>query len=365
MGSEDAISALVNEVEQLKGIIDTTPAAGFLTQLNELPDVDDSTAYMERLQFQDSRLELQAQLQSWECQARKQRQSLLAYIEQLRLRDDETGISVRATNFTQAVEQMASKDRSLRQGHISVMDAPGSLLAVVSDPSLRDELLEVQRLDELLARKSERQTLCDNTVSGISLDAVRNKKSPELGETSIFLTEAGDESVATRPTVPKGSLGLRDEIGAAIQTSRDTFFSIDCLSVRDEARLQALLNESSEHAWIETRETSVLDRPTDDLPREERGVYLSDESTARLQKINERLQSLRNESNFSSNVDEILGAGTRLSLETQNADLDESSGDTGLQIVQRRLAELQARPNSEPPSAHEALLLQNLIHQLR
>lgn len=365
MGSEDAISALVSEVEQLKGILDTTPTAGFLTQLNELPDADDSTAYMERLQFQDSRLELQAQLQSWEGKTRKQRQALLEYIDQLRLRDDETGMSVRASNFTQAVEQMAHKDRSLRREHVPVMDAIESLLAVVSDPNLRDELLEVQRLDEVLAKQSNRQTLCENTVSDISLDAAGSRKHPALGETSTFLTEAGKESVATRPTVLEGSLGPRDEIGVAVQMSCDGLSRTECLSVRDEARWQALLNESSEHAWMDTRQASVPDRSTDDRPRQEQGVYLTDEATARLQNINDCLLRLHNESNFSSHVNEILGAGTGLSLETRHADLDASSGDTDLQGIQRRLAELQARPSSEPPSAQEALLLQNLIKQLR
>ena len=109
----------------------------------------------QRLQRQlDGRAGLQAELESRETEARQEREQLHAYLQQLQGRDDEAGEEIRGEGFERAVEQMATQEQC-RRGVAEAQQGLQQMLALTSDPQLREQLIEVQRLDEMLARKTE------------------------------------------------------------------------------------------------------------------------------------------------------------------------------------------------------------------
>lgn len=90
------------------------------------------------------REQFMATLKQRDSEARDERQALLHYLEALRERPDEAGESLRGPDFIKMVDKLASEGRQER----SPVDFAGtgnvaSLLEAVSDPRLREELLEV------------------------------------------------------------------------------------------------------------------------------------------------------------------------------------------------------------------------------
>ena len=102
----------------------------------------------------DGRAGLQAELESRETEVRKEREQLHAYLQQLQGREDEAGEEIRGEGFERAVGQLAPEEQC-RRGVAGAQQGLPQMLALTSDPQLREQLLEVQRLDEMLARKTE------------------------------------------------------------------------------------------------------------------------------------------------------------------------------------------------------------------
>ena len=101
----------------------------------------------------EGRAGLQDALRRQEGEAREQRDALLGYLDELRRRDDEAGSEIRGDGFGRRVDELAAEEVS-RRGVAGAQQGFARLAAITDDPKLREQLLEVQRLDDLFEAKA-------------------------------------------------------------------------------------------------------------------------------------------------------------------------------------------------------------------
>jgi len=92
----------------------------------------------------EGRAGLQEELRRQEGEAREERDALLAYLDELRGRDDEAGSEIRGDGFGRRVEELAAEEQS-RRGVAEAQQGFAQLAATTDDPKLREQLLEVRR----------------------------------------------------------------------------------------------------------------------------------------------------------------------------------------------------------------------------
>uniref|UniRef100_A0A7S3ANP6 Uncharacterized protein n=1 Tax=Haptolina ericina TaxID=156174 RepID=A0A7S3ANP6_9EUKA len=163
-----------------------------------------------------------ATLTQRDSEARDERQALLHYLEALRERPDEAGESLRGPDFIKMVDKLASEGRQER----SPVDFAGtgnvaSLLEAVSDPRLREELLEVQRLDNVIAQALKKADA--GTQSRSAVDD-REAEADQAQDGTFITTTSGDarpvENVQARPASPEAT-----EVDAGASSVRSTTFA--------------------------------------------------------------------------------------------------------------------------------------------
>ena len=182
-----------------------------------------------QLREREGREGLQAELAKHEGEAREERQQLLAYLEQLRGRDDEAGSEIRGQEFGWRVEQMATEEQS-RRGVAEAQQGMAHLLAITADPQLREQLLEVQRLDDLLAHKTEDQPPPPEPAAEAAASAAGGGAGASCGSEGSSLSVGGASNLAG------GASGVRPAPRAT--TSRLSAFDLerlDRLMEEDEA----------------------------------------------------------------------------------------------------------------------------------
>ena len=127
------------------------PSSPQLEREPELPSVVDEldsaqlrlVEELERQRLQrdhEGRAGLQAELRRQEGEAQVERGALLAYLEELRGRDDEAGSEIRGDGFGLRVEQLAAEEHS-RRGVAEAQQGFAQLAAITDDPKLREQPL--------------------------------------------------------------------------------------------------------------------------------------------------------------------------------------------------------------------------------
>ncbi|KAL1502986.1 hypothetical protein AB1Y20_011056 [Prymnesium parvum] len=231
-----------------------------------------------------SRGSLEEDLRRRETEGREQRELLLGYLQSLRARDDETGEALRDVAFERAVDKFTSEGRSRRAHADDALRGGGArgdagisrLLARTDDPKLREELLEVQRLDAVLAQaarkggtSSARGTRGEGHAGAPPSASVPLAASappsprgqprlplgtPTAEEDATFLTATGitegKEGGGGAPPAPSAmpshtsSLASGQSFRAETVTGRP--LGAIWMSAADEARVKALLEEEDE-----------------------------------------------------------------------------------------------------------------------
>ena len=293
----------------------------------------------------EARAGLQEELRRQEAAAREERDALLAYLDELRGRDDEAGSEIRGDGFGRRVEELAAEEQS-RRGVAEAQQGFAQLAAITDDPKLREQLLEVQRLDDLLSREAEAAQAGEPTDGVESGSGVGGGSSVE-----------GGSSAAGGGGVP------------AVTSSR--------LSTADLARLDRILDEGGEPAdnpyeaagarmhevEAQLQQLQQLYAPWDPLrgppPPEPAAAEGGEEEPAR-GKLGGRKKDKEQRRERKAPPGLLAPPPDHL------AELKEERAEAQhLQQVKAQLAALAATPASQPPTEAEAAALVPLMAQLR
>ena len=291
----------------------------------------------------EARAGLQEELRRQEGAVREERDALLAYLDELRGRDDEAGSEIRGDGFGRRVEELAAEEQS-RRGVAEAQQGFAQLAAITDDPKLREQLLEVQRLDDLLSREAEAAQAGEPTDGMESGNGVGGRSSVE-----------GGSSAAGGGGVP------------AVTSSR--------LSTADLARLDRILDEGGEPAdnpyeaagarmhEVEAQLQQLQQLPWDPLrgppPPEPAAAEGGEEEPAR-GKLGGRKKDKEQRRERKAPPGLLVAPADHLTeLKEERADAQH------LQQVKAQLAALAATPASQPPTEAEAAALVPLMAQLR
>ena len=293
----------------------------------------------------EARAGLQEELRRQEAAAREERDALLAYLDELRGRDDEAGSEIRGDGFGRRVEELAAEEQS-RRGVAEAQQGFAQLAAITDDPKLREQLLEVQRLDDLLSREAEAAQAGEPTDGVESGSGVGGGSSVE-----------GGSSAAGGGGVP------------AVTSSR--------LSTADLARLDRILDEGGEPAdnpyeaagarmhevEAQLQQLQQLHAPWDPLrgppPPEPAAAEGGEEEPAR-GKLGGRKKDKEQRRERKAPPGLLVAPADHL------AELKEERAEAQhLQQVKAQIAALAATPASQPPTEAEAAALVPLMAQLR
>ena len=293
----------------------------------------------------EARAGLQEELRRQEGTVREERDALLAYLDELRGRDDEAGSEIRGDGFGRRVEELAAEEQS-RRGVAEAQQGFAQLAAITDDPKLREQLLEVQRLDDLLSREAEAAQAGEPTDGVESGSGVGGGSSVE-----------GGSSAAGGGGVP------------AVTSSR--------LSTADLARLDRILDEGGEPAdnpyeaagarmhevEAQLQQLQQLHAPWDPLrgppPPEPAAAEGGEEEPAR-GKLGGRKKDKEQRRERKAPPGLLVAPADHLTeLKEERAEAQH------LQQVKAQLAALAATPASQPPTEAEAAALVPLMAQLR
>jgi len=336
----------------------------------------------QRLQRQlDGRAGLQAELESRETEAREERAQLNAYLQQLQGREDEAGDEIRGEGFERAVEQLATAEQC-RRGVAEAQQGLQQMLALTSDPQLREQLLEVQRLDEMLARKTEAEAAPPPAPPA----------QPSLATPTPSEAGSGVAAAAAAKKAP-----LTSRLSAADHARLDRLASVDAHAFDDENNPYAsgygaghgfgfAGDDALQLAEVEEKLRQLRSlRSPEELAEEEAALASlgggggggGGETQQQLQPQPQQ-EPRRNASGRAPKPGRGGGAAAAAAAaaaataqpQQQQADhlaqlKEERADKEHLQKLQARLEALHATPPDAPPTAAEAVALESLLARLR
>ena len=296
----------------------------------------------------EARAGLQEELRRQEGAVREERDALLAYLDELRGRDDEAGSEIRGDGFGRRVEELAAEEQS-RRGVAEAQQGFAQLAAITDDPKLREQLLEVQRLDDLLAREAEAAEAAEagEPTDGVeSGSGVGGKRSVEGGSSAA---EGGGARAVTSSRLSPADLARLDRILDEGGEPADNPYEAAGARVHEvEARLQQL--QQLYAPWDPLRgpppsEPAAAEGGGEEPARGKLGGRKKDREPRRERKAPPGL--------LAPPADHLT------ELKEERADAQH------LQQVKAQLAALAATPASQPPTEAEAAALVPLLAQLR
>lgn len=287
----------------------------------------------------EARAGLQEELRRQEGTVREERDALLAYLDELRGRDDEAGSEIRGDGFGRRVEELAAEEQS-RRGVAEAQQGFAQLAAITDDPKLREQLLEVQRLDDLLAHEAEA------AQAGEPTDGVESGSGVEGGSSAA---EGGGARAVTSSRLSPADLARLDRILDEGGEPADNPYEAAGARMHEvEARLQQL--QQLYAPWDPLRgpppsEPAAAEGGEEEPVRGKLGGRKKEREPRRERKAPPGL--------LAPPPDHLT------ELKEERADAQH------LQQVKAQLAALAATPASQPPTEAEAAALVPLLAQLR